>query len=62
MSVGRSVDHFGPDWNNSTTVWIDMKLYTEIHGPHEMDCTYSDDHLTLHIGMVIDKNLLIPIP
>lgn len=30
------VDHFGSDWNMSTTIgWIAMIIYSDVQGPHE---------------------------
>ncbi len=57
LSVGRSVHHFGPDWNISRTIrWIAIKSGTEIHVAWKMNSNNFGDPLTSHLAPPAGQN------
>lgn len=51
QSVGRSVHHFGPDWNISITLgWIALQLCSDIHCPQRMKPTSFGEPLTFPLA------------
>ena len=57
LLVGRSLQHFAPDWNISTTGGgIDMKIRTDIHVSLSINCANFGDPLTFHSAPSSDQN------